>query len=473
MSRTPPIPLPVYTAVDNQDLLRRIEAAAGVEFPISFSPEGPEGRRTDPIRLFQFQNRDTFLEASDVEANLVKAFFSAIEKGHDNLVSDFISRGWVSPETTSKWGESPLIAAVRAGRVPMVSHLIALGATVNTYGRLKTDADETRLKREDLAERTPLMVAAERGHLALVKVLMQDYGARDELIAPDGSMAIRLAAMNGHREIVDFLPKRRGGAWRRWKSAHRKQVDRMKKAGKGLYRAAKVLFWYCPKILLWEIPKILLYNIPKGLCKDIWKCRDEIKEFFCDMGAAIKKGVLGIPGSMARAGKEIWGAIKKIPLLIKSLAQEIWKLTQRIPGAALVFLKWIGQGLKNVGEAIVDISTKTLSLLHTTVMAVVSYFRKITLHDVWNGVCSLARAIFVDAPKKLGAFIVSFGKMSHDVLKKLFGWVGSCLWYIGGGIFWLIQYIPHKIWNIIAALGTSAVKAYRETMACINPKRMG
>ncbi|RKL40206.1 hypothetical protein BFJ70_g5437 [Fusarium oxysporum] len=456
-------PLPTYSAVDNDDLLTRIEAAGSVEFPILHSPAG---RPTNLQRLTANVDWATYDEAYRVESDIVNAFFSAIEDGHDDIVADFIARGWVSPDTTSRWGETPLNAAVRAGKVPMVSRLVALGASINEFGRAR-DGNST-VKAADLPERTPLMVAAERGHLALVKVLIEDYGAKHDLIAPDGAIALRLAAANRHREIVHYLPSIRGGAWKRWAVVHKKQMDRVRRA---IDRIAKFV-----RILIWDLPKLLVWDAPKEICRAVWKCRHRVKTFFKELPGKIKDAILEIPSTLKRAAKEVWKGIKELPPLLKSLVKAIFKVLRKIltgiPGAVMFVLKWIGSGLKGIGEAILNIFVKMFSLLHTAVMAVVTFLRGITLRDVWNGFCHLVRAIFVDAPKAIGAFFVAFGRTSYDVLKAIFGTLGSCIWFIGAGLLWLIHYIPRRIWTMIEAMGTSLVKAWEELMVFVNPKRM-
>ncbi|KAH7253867.1 uncharacterized protein BKA55DRAFT_566389 [Fusarium redolens] len=456
-------PLPSYSATDNDDLLNRIEAAESVEFPILHSPAS---RATNLQRLTADADWASYHEAYRLESDIVNAFFSAIENGHDDIVANFIARGWVSPDTTSRWGETPLNAAVRAGKVPMVSRLVALGASVNEFGRARND--ESTVKAEDLPERTPLMVAAERGHLALVKVLIEDYGAKHDLIAPDGAIALRLAAANRHREIVHYLPSIRGGAWKRWAVVHKKQMDRARRA---VDRIVKFI-----RILIWDLPKLLVWDAPKEIFRAAWKVRHRVKTFFKELPGKLKDAIIEIPGTLKRAGKEVWKGIKELPSLLKSLVKAIfkvfWKVLTGIPGAVMFVLRWIGSGLKGIGEAILNIFVKLFSLLHTAVMAVVTFLRRITLRDVWNGFCHLVRAIFVDAPKAVVAFVVAFGRTSYDVLEATCGTLGSCLWCIGVGILWLIQYIPHRIWTMIEALGASLVKAWEEILVFVDPKRM-
>ncbi|KAM0211400.1 hypothetical protein ACHAQI_005356 [Fusarium lateritium] len=451
--------VPTYSAVDNDDLLTRIEAAPNVEFPILHSPAG---RSTSLQRVTADADWEAYHEAYRIETDIVDAFFSAIENGHDDIVADFISRGWVSPDTTNRWGETPLIIAVRVGKLPMVSRLAALGATVNEFGRAR-DSDDI-VRPEDFPKRTPLMVAAERGHLALVKVLIQDYGAKHELIAPDGAMALRLAAVNRHREIVHFLPHVRGGSWKRWKHVHHKQMERVRRAGRRLWKFLWILFW--------DFPKLLVYDAPKEICRAAWNCRHRVKAFLKELPKEIKKQVIALPGHIKSAGKAVWKGVKEIPSFMKSFFLAIWKVIKRIPGAFMTVLRWIGNGLKDIGQAIFDIIAKAFSFLHTALMAVVTFLNDVTLRDIWDGFCYLVRAIFVDAPKAIGAFIIEFGRTTYDVLKTLFGTLGSCIWHIGEGILWLIQYIPRRIWTIIEAMGTSLVKAFEEVMVFVNPKRM-
>ncbi|KAF5002499.1 hypothetical protein FGRMN_324 [Fusarium graminum] len=456
------LPVPTYSAVDNDDLPKRIEATPNVELPIL---KAPAHRATNHRPLTAKADWEGYYKSHRLELDIVASYFSAIEGGHNDVVATLISRGWVSPDTTNRYGETPLNTAVRVGRLPMVSQLVALGAIVNAFGRARHGDDVNDFaKPEDFPERTPLMVAAERGHFALVKVLIEDYGAKHDLIAPDGAVALRLAAANGHREIVQFLPQIRAGVWMRWKHVHRKQMERVRRAGKKLLKA----LW----ILLWHFPKLLVYEAPKEVCRAVWGSRHRVKKFVKELPGKIKKQAIEMPGHIQRAGKAVGRGIKEIPSFSKRLFLAIWRVLKRVPGAIMTVLKWIGGGLKDIGKAILNIIAKSFSLLHTAVMAVLTFLRKITLRDIWDGFCYLARAVFVDAPKAIGAFIVSFGKTSYDVLEAVFGALGSCIWMIGVGILWLLRYIPRKIWTIIEALGTSVVKAFEEVLVFLNPKRM-
>jgi hypothetical protein len=51
--------------------------------------------------------------------------------------------------------------------------------------------------------------------LNICKILCETAFADPMLVAPDGQTAQRLAARNGHKEIVDYLPVNRRGAFKR------------------------------------------------------------------------------------------------------------------------------------------------------------------------------------------------------------------------------------------------------------------
>lgn len=460
--------LPTYSLTDTDGLTARIEACKTLSLPIlkspysTWTPLRPGDPRVDPARA--------------LEVAIVDSFFSSIEGGRDDLVRDFIARGYVSPDTTSAFEETPLLAAVRVNNLPMISTLVSLGATVDAYGSLRKMYGSLASRvpypyqcdNDPQPERTPLQYAAQEGRLALVKVLMEDYGANDALIAPDGALALRLAAINGHRDIVAYLPSRRGGAWKRWKTAHQKEMKIVRKA------FAKIKTFIL--VFIWEIPKCLFYHMPKELCKGIrdsatwaWNGR---KRF----GGWCKKQVVEFPGRVKRgvtkAGKEVWDFIKEIPRIVKSIGKGIWRFLKAIPGALKIVAFWIGRGIKSIGKAVFDVLVKFVSLLHTIFSAIISFFRSITLTDIYNGLTYVLRGIFVELPKAILRFIVAFGNMSYDVLIATLGCFGQCIWCLGLGILWLVTYIPQKLWKALKALGRSSRRGYQECMAFLNPKRI-
>ncbi|KAK5999249.1 Ankyrin-3 [Cladobotryum mycophilum] len=179
---------------------------------------------------------------------LVVSFFECITNKRPGAVYAFVMRGPVTANTPNFEGETPLLAAVRAGDETMVRSLVALGAKVDGTGDCNTGDGG------DPVNRTPLQLAAAEGKFDLVKILME-LGANDSLITPDGQIALRLAAENGHRDIVDFLPARRDGAWNRWRATHAKEMRRIRSLAEKLGSVLKFLVGSIPKLFTRRIPK--------------------------------------------------------------------------------------------------------------------------------------------------------------------------------------------------------------------------
>jgi hypothetical protein len=131
-------------------------------------------------------------ELTRIQQDVVRSFFAAISTKKDEVVAMMIENNLVTANTTDRFGQTPLLAAVAAGNVRMVQELVDFGAEVDGFGV------------HGGTERTPLQVAASMGNLTLVKLFIEVYHANDALIAPDGQLALRLAVANCHREVADF-----------------------------------------------------------------------------------------------------------------------------------------------------------------------------------------------------------------------------------------------------------------------------
>ncbi|EEY17170.1 predicted protein, partial [Verticillium alfalfae VaMs.102] len=115
-------------------------------------------------------------------SSIVYHFFTAIASRQDDVVRLFIARGLVSPDVPSVTGETPLLAAVRAGDGTTLCALVELGATVDAYGSThEADVHDPRRRRRATdapTRRTPLQYAAALGRLPLVKLLRKILGRR-------------------------------------------------------------------------------------------------------------------------------------------------------------------------------------------------------------------------------------------------------------------------------------------------------
>ncbi|OPB40539.1 hypothetical protein A0O28_0006180 [Trichoderma guizhouense] len=401
-------------------------------------------------------------DANDQE--IVANFFHYIAEKQVDVVSNIIANGFVSPDTPNDRGETPLITAVSNNDAAMVRLLVSLGATIDGYGSYSHVEEDHWTK----VQRTPLQVAATEGKLGIVRIL-RELGADDSLIAPDGAMALRLAAENGHREVVDLLPTRRGGAWKRWKVTHEKQMRRLRGILEKIGSVFKFLFWTVPKFLLWTVPKHIITTVPKAIFvtmpKEIWQRRHKVAPW-------CKRQITKFPSRVKKAAKLAGEGMKGAGKAIQKVPGKIWQILKRIPGALWTIISWIGEGLGKVGTAAFNILKRVASLIHTTIQAVVGFFRAITLQDIANGFRAILRAIFIDFPKAAAYFATTFGKTSLKVLGYVLGSFGKAIFYAFALVFLLLRWLPTKIWQMLVACGVSIGKGVEELLVWINPKRM-
>ena len=471
--------MPLYTEVDENNLDSWIDALPErsnlLQLPLTHYPYPSWHPEYD----LQFKDATTPLapeqtaELYTLQVQLIDTFHQAIRNKNTEVVALLIKSGYVSPDVPDAAGATPLIAAIDAGNGAMVCTLVGLGATVNGYGRYSD------------AERTPIMVAAQLGRLALVKLLREDFEADDGIIAPDGQLALRLAADAGHREVVAYLPARRGGAWRRWKTHHDVAVRRIRDAGRNIYIFFKFFLYDVPRFFVWSCPKHVIVLPVYRSGKWCWEnrkrfggwCKRQATEFpgrVQRAGKAVWRGAKKVPKAVWKVAREVpqavWKVAKEIPGILKRMMEAVWRFIKRIPGVMKMVCVWIWDTLKAAGVAVADVFLKVVSAIHTAVMAVLDFFRSIKLQDVWNGICEVFRAIFIKMPQMVWEGIKAAGNLTKKILVGLFGCIGLLIWYFFKGLIWIAQYVPSQLWRIICGIGSSMAKGYHEVMVWFNPK---
>lgn len=149
------------------------------------------------------------------------SIFEVIKLGQIDALDRFISLGLDINRPHPISQQYLLYHAVRHSQTNMMRHLINLNADVNCmsctnvleYKSIHINMSGLDLERK----RTPLMCAAENGNLNICKILCESAFADPMIVAPDGQTAQRLAARNGHKEIVQYLPANRRGVFLRIK----------------------------------------------------------------------------------------------------------------------------------------------------------------------------------------------------------------------------------------------------------------
>lgn len=455
---------------------------------------------SSPYREDKLKSPD---RSSLVNNQLIKCFFTSISNGHEEAIRLVLSEGIVSANTTLRagmWnthfdkdpeliGETPLIRAVKTRNLGMVKLLLEQGAEVDTFG-----CTEEHDEADERVVRTALQISASMGHIVIVKLLMEQYHANDALVAPDGQIALRLAADNGHAEIVVYLPSKRAGGYRRWKFKNRKSIDRVKHAGVRIYKFVKFFIWDVEKFMFWTVPKELVgRRIFNGL-KWCWMNKSHL-------GFWLRKELSLVPGRLRAFGrlllklpKALWNSLRKIldiiwifivkaskaiwtfatkmfPGLVKDSGVWFWKfLTVSIPKASVLVSKWIWNGVVSLAKGSWHIILKIISFFSTIFEAIISFFQRLTLTDVWNGFIEVLRSIFVFFPLKIWSWIESLGEVNYKVMKGLFGFVGQMFWWIGFVSVWVVIFVPRQICVVLQSIGGILWRAGHEIRVFCDPK---
>ncbi|KAF3902516.1 hypothetical protein ABW21_db0204511 [Orbilia brochopaga] len=399
--------------------------------------------------------------------NIVKTFFDAIKNENSELISAFIDGKFVTVDTKDPDGVTPLVAAVRANHVRVVQQLVDYGADVNG---MATEADREAGYRVTykngkiikdahyIIERTPLMVAAENGHMPLVKLFVEVFHAKDDIVPSDGMIALRLAAQNGHRDIVDFLPARRIGGMQRWKYRNRTPIRRAKRLLLEIYSYLKFLFYEIPKFFVWTTPKHLIVLPIRDSGRYLWKHKRDIangiKNGFVRTGVAIKDGVVATGKGVARVSKRAAigtvNAIKAIPSVTARAARATGRgIVAAIKGIWRFFFHWLPRAfireIKAMGRAMV-IGAK----------AIWRFFFHWLPRAFIRGIKAIGRAMVISAKAiwkfftvQLPNAIVWFVKATIRVIKATAIWIKDATIATAKAVKNTIVWIVKQLWKTL------------------------
>ncbi|KAM0493369.1 hypothetical protein ACHAPB_008480 [Verticillium nonalfalfae] len=391
-------------------------------------------------------------------SSIVYHFFTAIASRQDDVVRLFIARGLVSPDVPSVTGETPLLAAVRAGDGTTLCTLVELGATVDAYGSThEADVHDPRRRRRATdapTRRTPLQYAAALGRLPLVKLLREDFGADDALVAPDGEIALRLAARGRHRDVVAYLPARRAGAGLRVKTALRRGASRVARVARGVGKVLYVVLWQCPLMLTY-------YPL-----REAWRARRRFAGW-------AKRQIVEAPRRVLQAIKKTPDAAVEACRLCGRGVRAFGRMLAKTPAALAIAWAWVARGLRRVSGAVVEAAKRVVGVLHTALAAVVGFFRSITPRDVWHGLVAALRAVFVGLPQAVWRSLARFGQVSWDVLTKMAGDLGKVVWLLIWCLFAMLLWLPKQGWKILVSCAKVLWAAVEEVLVLLNPKRVG
>jgi ankyrin repeat protein len=169
---------------------------ANAEMPLLNHVNGTNPPGMQPQTFRRGGNNPTLMNRALNTINPLKSaekkkyrLFKAAETGDFAMVKAALDDG-ADPNTTGKYGDTPLIIASFKGHLEVARELLARGADVNA--------------REDYFGRTPLYLASWKGHLEVVRELLA-RGARLELKDWQGRTALYWASKEGQVEVVREL----------------------------------------------------------------------------------------------------------------------------------------------------------------------------------------------------------------------------------------------------------------------------
>ncbi|KAF8422769.1 hypothetical protein BGX38DRAFT_1147303 [Terfezia claveryi] len=374
--------------------------------------------------------------------------------------------------------------------------------------------------------KTALVAAVETGNIRMVEMLI-NMGADVDLWSVQGENCIttrRGKSASGSRGLLAEFEK---GGFRRLKYAHATSVYRIKETTKLARMLAACLVWHIPKAVLYRFPKwiaktafrivwhVVTKSIPKaakatwrGMVKSGRYLRDDLPGAISrkvEGGArAIKKFATVIAPKAAKAtGNFLWMLIMKwIPNAIKQTCKFTWKLlTVYIPRTlyeiilsmwdVIKFIGWfinqlvvewfptfckaVANGLKAFAIGSWDLLLRGLgviaSLLHTIFEMIISFFRRISLRDVWNAVLQVLKWVFVEVPVGIGKALKAVYRGVVKGVEKMFGWWGKVLVFFWEALVYAVLYLPVKLGAAFVDYFQVLVKGVKEVLVWFNPKR--
>lgn len=394
--------------------------------------------------------------ARALQVDIVEAFFASISARDAAAVEHLIrDRGFISPDCPNAKGETPLLASIRSRSAPTARILLTLGADPNLPGKPAApwdhDDDGGGINPGDNTNTTiltPLMLAATTGQLAIVKLLVGDFHADDSAVGAHGETALWLAARAGHRDVVAYLPARRGGAWKRLR--HSKEVRALRRA---VVTAGQVV-----KFVGWTIPRCLVFEIPRGIGKMVWRRRWDIWKFFVRV-------VTGFPRFFVDSAKGVWKFVKELPRDVRRVVMWIYRA---VPRAWNVLRKGLVDAAKKVGSAAAYAAQRLISVLHSFFVAVITRLKEVKLKDLGHDLLVAMKALLVNLPGAIRAFMSESVAVLGRAFKALFT---NCLVRtLLTVVTYLVCLIPRTIWNILESLWAFLGRGVEELITLVNPK---
>jgi ankyrin repeat protein len=114
----------------------------------------------------------------------------AAEEGYENIVEMLLTIDNIDIEARDAHGQTPLLYAISANSIAIVKRLLEAGANINSKDHMRV---------------TPLALAVEEGHEAIVELLLSTKDCDAYRSDPKAGTLVSLARQQGHETIVQLL----------------------------------------------------------------------------------------------------------------------------------------------------------------------------------------------------------------------------------------------------------------------------
>ncbi|KAH8814662.1 hypothetical protein DL96DRAFT_1820811 [Flagelloscypha sp. PMI_526] len=256
-----------------------------------------------------------------------------------------------------------------------------------------------------------------------------------------------------------------------------------------LWEVPKFVLWYLPKFLFWELPKALP-SILIGLSKLIWEVVSvDIPRVFMYFSRRIWRVLsVDIPRAVKYLSLWTWQVLSvDIPRVLRYFSRRIWRvLSVDIPRAVKYLCLWTWEALsvhiphfltstalitwhltKMVGLKLGHAVQAIVSVVHTAILAIISFLRSVTLKDIWNGVVVIFEILFIDIPLLLWQGLKGVWKIFDQMMHRIF----HVLWFLAKFLVLdVLLFIPGQLWKGLVEVGGWIGNVGREILLAINPK---
>jgi ankyrin repeat protein len=138
----------------------------------------------------------------------------AAEQGQERVVKLLLAKDSVNPDSRAKYGRPPLVWPAEKAQRELMELLLTEGQTSLLWTVVKGYDAVLKLlpdvNRKDNNGWIPLSWAAEKGHVALVKLLLAKDGVNPDSKDYEGRTPLSLAAEKGHEVLVKLLLAKHG-----------------------------------------------------------------------------------------------------------------------------------------------------------------------------------------------------------------------------------------------------------------------